>query len=113
MAKKTETKEVQNLKLDPAEYWEWRNSITVLQKASVEVKAAETEAKMISLEYQNKAMQLQLHNKTRLEAAKKGVENAKGDYESLKAKIEARLGTSLNGKAVDDFTFEVKDLPNQ
>lgn len=114
MAKKTEEpkkEETKDLKLTAEEYWEWMTSIERMGRKKAEVVASELEAKMMTLEYQNKAMQIQLHNKTRLEAAKRAVENSVGEYKTLKEKIEGRLGVSLNDKAIDEFTFEVKEIP--
>lgn len=98
-------------KLKETEYLEWKISIEFMGRKKAEMKAAELESKVMSLEYQNKALQMQLFNKTRLESAKAAVENAHGEYNTLKEKIESRLGISLNEKIIDEVTLEVKDIP--
>jgi hypothetical protein len=99
-------------KLTPQEFWEWRAHINWMFKVSSDLKLAELEAKMMKSEYENKVMQLQLHNKTRLESAKQAVETSKGEYNALKSRIEERLKISLNNKAIDELTFEVKEIPS-
>jgi hypothetical protein len=110
MAKKDE-KPKQELKLTPEEYWKWMSSIENMGRRKAELSLAHIESKMMVLEYQNKMMQIQLHNKTRLEPAKVAVETSNGDYKLLKSNIEDRLGISLNDKVIDDVSYEVKDLP--
>lgn len=108
---KKEKKEEEVPKLTGEEYWEWMSKIEKMGRKKSELVTAESESKMLQMEYQNKALQIALHNKTRLESAKAAVETALGEYKALKERIEGRLGFKLDAKAIDEVTFEVKDLP--
>jgi TolA-binding protein len=98
-------------KLTPEEYWEWMTKIENMQRRKAEAQLSEAEGKMMQLEYQNKAMQIQLHNKTRLESTRKNVEQSIGEYKAVKERIESRLGINLNEKLIDENTLEVKEIP--
>lgn len=101
------------MKLTGEEYWEWMSKIEKMGRKKSELAVAEAEQKMLQLEYQNKAMQIQLHNKTRLESAKQSVETSSKEYQELKEKIETRLGISLNDKMINETTLEVLDVPKK
>lgn len=97
--------------LKAEEYWQWMTLIEKMGRRKSELNIAEHEAKILSMDIQIKTLQMQLHNKTRLEAAKKSVENADKEYRDFKSAIEIRLETSLSNKAIDDVTFEIRELP--
>jgi thioester reductase-like protein len=115
MAKKTVEQKVteeNELKLTAEEYYKWRFQIEVMKNAKLNEKLVDEELKNMELDIKLKQTLAVLMRRTRLEDAKKQVENCMGEYKTTKEKIEERLGISLNNMAIDDFTFEVRSIPN-
>ncbi len=96
--------------LTAAQYWEWRNCISEmwLEKARLEQK--ELEVKLMQREIEANQLKAKLFAGTVVAAHVKSADKAKEDYFILKQKLESNLGQSLDGKVIDDLTFEIKLL---
>ena len=93
------------------DYWRWRTSISEMQKADLNLKNSELQHKLLQKDAEMVAVRAQLFHKSNIGQAKEAQAQLKKEYEVIKAELEAYLGYSLNGKAIDDFTYEVRDLP--
>lgn len=101
------------LKLTPAEYWEWRTTIAEIRIMEARCKCSELEFKLLCKEAEILSVRTQLYKRTQIEAAKEKLDAATAEYVRIKEALEVRLGTSLNGKVIDEVTFEVKVLPDE
>ena len=113
MAKKKEVEEIKEVRtvLHADEYWQWRNSCAELWNANSKVKIAELEAKVLEKDAEIMSWRLKLHHASKLRAVKEEALNCSTEYSKLKEVLEQKLGISLNNKAIDEVTFEVKELP--
>lgn len=111
-AKELEKSSTETPTLTAAEYWEWRTTIAEMQKAEVHFKLTVAEAQVLRKEAEIAAMKIQLHSKSNVQSAKEALQSHKEEYTKTKSKLEQRLGFSLNGKMIDEYTYEVKDIPN-
>lgn len=109
---KTEKSTNETPKLTAAEYWEWRTTIAEMQKADVVLQKTLAEAQVLRKDAEIVAMKNQLFHKNQVQTAKDSLTNFKQEYDNMKKRLEDRLGFSLNGKMIDEFSFEVLDLPN-
>lgn len=112
MAKEKEKKEVKT-HLRGEDYWRWRASISEMSRADLSLKNAELQHKLLMKDADIQVVRAQLFMKSVIGSAKDAQDQAKKEYETIKAELEAYLGCSLNSKAIDDFTYEVRDLPQQ
>lgn len=96
--------------LTAAQYWEWRNAITEmwLEKAKLEQK--EQDVKLMQKDIEILQLKAKLFSGTVVAAHTKVADKAKESYFELKKKLETALGQSLDGKVIDDLTFEIKNL---
>ncbi|MEO5348882.1 MAG: hypothetical protein H7836_04475 [Magnetococcus sp. YQC-3] len=99
-------------KLTAAEYWEWRTTIAEMQKGDVKLQHVNAEAQVLRKEAEIVGMRYQLFQKVQVQNAKDQSKLLKEEYDSMKKRLEDRLGFSLNNKMIDEITFEVKDLPD-
>jgi hypothetical protein len=114
MAKKGLEKVSENssvAKLTPAEYWEWRTTISEMNEANLKAKISELEVKLSGKDTEIMALRTKLLHATAVHGVKNIVEKSKEEYSKMKGRIEDRLGFSLNSKMIDDITLEVKDAP--
>lgn len=93
------------------DYWRWRCSILDMQKKEKEILIAELEHKLLVKDADMAMVRSQLFQKTKVSTAKDALAESKKEYETIKGQLEDYLGYSLNSKAIDDFTYEVLDLP--
>ena len=106
MVKKKETP-----KLTTDEYWQWRTTISEMNEAIEKYKNTELEAKVLGLNVELTQCKLKLHLASVVRTARDNSESFKKEYHDYKAALEKRLGISLSGKVIDDYNFEVRDLP--
>jgi hypothetical protein len=99
--------------LQGTDYWRWRSSISEMQKKELALKNSELEHKLLLKDAEMLGVRSQLFLKTRVQLTKDELAQSKTEYNSIKEELEKYLGYSLNGKVIDDFTFEVRDLPEQ
>lgn len=99
-------------KLTPAEYWEWRTTIADLEIAKEKMSKLVLELKLLQKEAEILNARQQLFQLTKLAAARENVKYAQHEYDRFKGELEKVVG-SLNDKMIDEFTFEIKDLPEQ
>lgn len=97
--------------LQGSDYWRWRCSIMDMQKKELALKYSELEHKILLKEAEMIAVRSQLFLKTRVKQTHDELAQSKTEYEGIKGELEKYLGFSLNGKSIDDATFEVLDLP--
>jgi len=100
---------MENKKLKPARYWEWRTCIVEMQHAETKLKVSEMQYEMMLKDHEIARLKAALF-KTTLSSLKESKELAKKEYDKLKERIEKDLGISLNGCVIDDITFEIKKL---
>ena len=114
MAKKKEQLEdviFDTPKLTAAQYWEWRNTCTELFLANNKAKLAEVEALVFKRDVEIANGGAALHQATKVKTANEEALHASESYRKIKEVLESHLGVSLNGKLIDDITYEVKDGP--
>lgn len=95
--------------LTPAEYWEWRTSVTELQKADFELKYKQCLLAMMEKDADIARLRMAIYKQELVSFTDK-VSSVKSDYDSYKKKLEDKLGYSLNNCVIDDVTFEVKKI---
>lgn len=105
--------ETETPKLSPAEYWEWRTTISEMYEANLKGRLADAELKLLNRDAELAQARIRMYQLSSVQQAKQGIQTAKEEYERYKGVLEARLGFSLNEKLIDDVTFEVKDLPKE
>lgn len=93
------------------EYWKWLYYISEMKKAEMNIKVAGLEAQVLKKDTDLSVMKLQIHQLKNIKNAQLKLDDAKKDYQDFKTQIETRLGISLNNKMVDEFTYEVLDIP--
>ena len=96
-------------RLCAADYWEWRCSIEELQHSKTKhlVKQAELQCfknseRIASLEYEV--------FKYRYKLFEEQAECSQKEYNNFKARLEEKIGFSLNGCSISPDTFEVNKL---
>ncbi len=99
--------------LSPAQYWEWRTTVTELHLAQKDLEKAQAELKILQKETELCAVRAQLFQSIRTEATKLGVTAAQKEYERYTKVLEDCLGLSLKNKIIDDITYEIRELPDQ
>lgn len=97
-------------RLTAPEYWEWRSCIALLWLADEKLKNAEAELKLQRKEAELQQARMQLFSQVTVKARKTESDDQRKSYQELKQKLESRLGISMNGKVIDDVTFEVKTI---
>lgn len=98
--------------LTAEEYWQWRTTIAEMKCANEKLRSAGLQAQVMRSSVELSQCKLSLHLATIVRNARDESEAGKTEYHNFKRTLEDRLGVSLNGKLIDDITFEVKDLPN-
>jgi hypothetical protein len=98
-------------RLTAEQYWKWRNTITTMWLAQEKAKLTELELKLRQKDAELAHARMQLYNQTVVKGVLKKSEEAKQEYFTFKSELEKVLGISLDGKAINDETFEVTDLP--
>jgi formate dehydrogenase maturation protein FdhE len=106
MAKEKEIK-----KLSPEHYWEWRTTITEMELAQSKQRECEMAHKLLGKNAEMESLRFQLYAKTGLELAKQKSKESIEEYNRYKKTLEEKYNVSLNEKVIDDFTYEIKDLP--
>lgn len=109
----TPVSEKKNPGLSPAQYWEWRTTVTELHLAQRDFEKSQIELKLLQKEAEVCAIRSQLFQCNRMEATKLGVTSAQKEYERYTKVLEDFLGLSLKNKIIDDITYEIRDVPDQ
>jgi len=91
------------------EYWRWRNSITEMWLDEQKVKVAELTMKLMQKEAELHSVKAQIFFHTEVEKRRSALCATRTEYDKLKSVLESKIGESLNGKVIDDFTYEVRD----
>ena len=99
--------------LSPAQYWEWRTTVTELHLAQKDLEKTQAELKILHKETELCAIRAQLFQSIRMEATKHGLTAAQKEYERYTKVLEDSLGLSLKNKIIDDITYEIRDVPDQ
>lgn len=81
--------------------------------AEQKLKTADMELKTMSQSVEIASARMQLFKLQILDAKKRDAADAKQAYLTLKSELEGKLGQSLSGKAIDDVTFEIKELETE
>jgi hypothetical protein len=97
-------------KLTAAQYWEWRNVCTELWLANTKLKCEEIQTQVFKKDVEIANMRVALHL-AKVQSAKEESLLASESYRKIKEVLEGHLGVSLNGKVIDDVTYEVKEGP--
>lgn len=96
-----------NLKAE--QYWEWRTTIAEMQLAEERYKCGQSQHNEMSKDLEIARLRTFIF-KQNLTTSKEKAELAKQEYTNFKEKLEKELGISLNNKAIDDVTFEIKEI---
>lgn len=99
--------------LSPAQYWEWRTTISEREVAQEKLKTTSLELNLLHKDAEILAVRTQLFIRSRLESAKSEAGKAHAEYERFKGELEKDLGQSLNNKLINDVTFEILEAPEQ
>lgn len=97
-------------KMTAARYWEWRNTITDLWLAEQKLKNAELELKLKQKDVDLAMARAQVFGQTVVRQCRTDTEEAKAEYFKLKSELEKEVGISLDGKVINDVTFEIREL---
>lgn len=103
--------EINKIALTPEDYWKWRVTIEEWKLAQSEREKSELRLKLMAKETEVMTLQTQIYSRTHFEAAKLKVDSAKEEYDKFKKILEEKLGISLSDKMIDEFTYEVKEVP--
>lgn len=98
--------------LSPAEYWEWRTTLSDLELEKEKFKNAQLELKILNKEAEVHHVRTQLFVRSRMEAARLGLAKAESEYQRYKGVLEKAHNVSLNNKIIDEFTYEIRELPD-
>lgn len=103
---------MENPKLKPEQYWEWRFLINEMYVAEEKLKIGQLQLEMMNKDLEICRLRASLF-KNSLQSLddKKGL--TKKDYLEYKERLENELGVSLNNKVIDDISFEVRELENE
>lgn len=107
--KEEKNNEVTNPKLKPELYWEWRCTISEMDKAKKEFDIHFLKHEMMIKDIEIARLKTALY-KANLNMYEEASNLAKKEYDSMKKRIEEEIGMSLNDTVIDDFSFEVKKL---
>jgi multidrug resistance efflux pump len=105
-------KETVRNNLKPEEYWEWRAIIKDMEIAKQKLLNNQIQLKLLQKESELLTARIQLFGTGNVKSAEVALEQAKLDYDKYKSLLEEKVNQSLNNKAIDDITFEIKELPS-
>lgn len=112
MAKKAKTVEpevIENPRLTPEQYWEWRTTIAELEAAKKSHEIMQLQLASAKKDIEILTLKSQVFGQTQLKNSEAAVKDAENEYTITKNRLEALLSISLNGKIIDAHTFEIKD----
>jgi hypothetical protein len=98
-------------KLTPAQYWEWRTTISELDVKKEKLESTKLQLQLLQKESELSAVKIQLFLKTRMELASNAVKDAQTEYDRFKGVLEKCVGQTLSNKIIDEITFEIKEVP--
>jgi len=114
MARKKKIEENNTYKrptLSAEQYYRWRLSIEELWHAEKKVQINELRLKLMEKGAELEVAKAALGRATNLQQANQAVAESKQRYNDLKRELETALGVSLDNKAIDEITFEIKEIP--
>lgn len=97
------------MQLTAQQFWEWREKIEEMRHAETQEKVAQLQLALMEKDAEIAKLKTILFKNT-IKHHKDAIDLKKRQYEECKAEIEKGLGFSLNGKSIDEITFEIKDL---
>lgn len=100
-------------KLTWAQYWEWRTTIAEMNTAKSQVETSEAQFQLLCKDAEMMRVRAELFARVSIDGAKSVYDEAQKEYVRFKKVLEDSLGTSLNGKLIDETTLEIKDLPDE
>lgn len=100
-------------KLTAGQYWRWRNTITEMWLADQKLKSAELELKFRAKEVEVLQAKMQVFVEAAVKVRKSEADEAKSEYFNLKRELEKELAITLDGKVIDDVTFEIRELEEE
>ena len=109
--KKEEEKPVEFKKLTEIEFFEFHLNVEQMKNANLKLSCSKLERDKMKLIQENMKLTLQLQAISQ-KPLYNGVKESEDEYHKFKKKIESRLGISLDGKMIDEFTYEVKPVPS-
>jgi len=95
--------------LSPAEYWEWRCTLEEIKVAQMEQEKVRLEAECLAREVDLARLKLTLKQQ-KISQQKEEVEKLRKGYDDFREKLEKSLGTTLENKVIDPYTYEVKEI---
>jgi len=110
-AKSVEPEVVQNPRLTPEQYWEWRTTIAELETAKKSQEVAQLQITSAKKDIEILTLKTQVFSQSQLKTCEAAVKEAENEYTITKNRLEALFSISLNDKIIDALTFEIKDAP--
>lgn len=98
-------------KMKKHQYWEWRFKLADMQLREKEYLAEFRNFQLMEKDLELARLRM-LSFKSGLSDVKAKADLAKKEYEELLASLEKEIGASIKGNAVDEVTFEIKQLEN-
>lgn len=99
-----------NPRLKPEQYWEWRTSIAEMQLAEKDYKANQLQYGCILKDIEIAQLKANIYKNTTLNGSETKKKQLKEEYEKFRAKLESEIGMSLKNCTIDDVTFEIRQL---
>jgi len=97
-------------RLTGEQYWKWRNTITEMWLAEQKFKTSEMELKFRAKEVELLQAKMQVFVEATVKARRSEAGEAKSEYFNFKRELEKELAIALDGKVIDDVTFEIREL---
>jgi hypothetical protein len=94
-------------KLDRADYWEWRTTVTELQLAQMEAEREAFKVATMEKDLEIARLKTTLYRRS-LDGVQAKLDAAEREYARYTETLETKLGLSLKNTVIDDVTYEVK-----
>ncbi len=95
--------------MTPEQYYRWRLSAEQMNHAETKAKLVQTIHNSMDKELEIAKLKHNLHREV-VKAKYSEFDLAKKQYQEELANLEQTLGTSIKGKVIDEYTFEIKDI---
>lgn len=95
--------------LTKEQFYQWKCFVELMDKARLKIEIETLKQKVRQREIDITQLLLKA-DYSKIEHLGAGYQSALADYEEYKKVLELELGTSLNGKVIDNITFEAKEI---
>ena len=95
--------------IKPEDYWEWRTTIEECRVLNKTAENCELEHKILLSEARATKLVAELFHYRKVAPAKLKSKEQRLMYDKFVTALEERIGCSIKGKVIDEFTYEVRD----